>query len=144
VTNERERVVTLDVRPVLAAGEEPLTMILEVAAGVSDGGTLELTAPFEPVPLYRLLSPLGFGYRTAVRAPDEVVVQFQRLGITPQALVGDVHTRHPETGAVLAAMGVDLCCGAGQSLESVAQAHGVELPVLLGRLQQAVMDVPPS
>jgi len=133
-------VVSLDVRPVLAAGEEPFDLIMKTAAEVPLGGTLELTAPFEPVPLYRALSRLGFGHRTETRADDEVVVRFRQLGITPASPVSDVHARHPASAPVLAALGVDLCCGGSKPLEVAAQAHGVEPAALLANLQQAVMD----
>jgi hypothetical protein len=48
-------VVTLDVRPLLAAGEEPFDVIMAAVAALPPDGILELTAPFEPVPLYAVL-----------------------------------------------------------------------------------------
>ena len=114
-------------------------MIMEAAAGVPDAGALELTAPFEPVPLYAVLSRQGFGHVTAALPAGDVQVRFVRTGITPAATVGAVHERYPDTAATFAAHGIDLCCGGGKTLEFVSQAHGVELARLLAELQQAVV-----
>jgi hypothetical protein len=140
MTQDAQPIVSLDVRPNLAAGEEPFDLIMQTAATVPPDGSLELTAPFEPVPLYRALSRLGFGYRTETRADDEVVVRFRQLGITGASLVADVHERHPGTAPVLADLGVDLCCGGGKPLDVVARAHGLEPAALLTSLQRAAMN----
>ena len=139
VPNARPGRSTLDVRPMLAAGGEPLDTILEAAAAVPHGGELEVIAPFEPVPLYRVLSRQGFGHRTESRGPAEWVVRFRRTAVTPAATVSGVHESHPATAGVLAAHGVDLCCGGGKTLEFVAAAHRVDLDRLLAELQDAAL-----
>jgi len=128
----------LDVRPILATGEEPLELILETAAGVSEGKVLEVTAPFEPVPLYAALGARGFAHTTEMRAPDEFVVRFIQTGITGESTVSDVHDRHPAAAPILAEHGLDLCCGGGHTLEFAAQAHGLEPEELVAALQAAV------
>lgn len=50
----------LDVRPALAAGEDPLSLIMEAADGVEFGGALVVDAPFNPSPLRRILAARGF------------------------------------------------------------------------------------
>lgn len=50
----------LDVRPLLAAGEDPLSAILEAADRVEFGGSLVVDAPFNPSPLRRVLAARGF------------------------------------------------------------------------------------
>ena len=50
----------LDVRAMLAAGEDPLTAIMEAADGVEFGGFLVVDAPFNPSPLRRILAARGF------------------------------------------------------------------------------------
>jgi hypothetical protein len=50
----------LDVRPLLAGGEDPLGAILEAADGVGFGGFLVIDAPFNPSPLRRILAARGF------------------------------------------------------------------------------------
>ena len=54
--------VVLDVRPTLAAGEEPFDTIMETVASLAPGQALVLLAPFEPVPLEGVLSSQGFEY----------------------------------------------------------------------------------
>lgn len=53
-------VAPLDVRPLLAAGEDPLRAILEAADRVEFGGALVIDAPFNPSPLRRVLAVRGF------------------------------------------------------------------------------------
>lgn len=131
--------VALDVRPALARGEEPFTMIMEAAQQVPAGDALELTAPFEPVPLYAVLARQGFGHLTTPQPAGDFTVRFVRTAITPAATVGDVHERYADTASVFAAHGIDLCCGGGKTLEFAAKAHGVDLGRLLAELQQAAV-----
>jgi uncharacterized protein (DUF2249 family) len=140
VTSDVDAATTaLDVRPILATGEEPLELILETAVGISEGDVLEITAPFEPVPLYAVLGARGFAHLTEMRTPDEFVVRFTQTGITGESTVADVYDRHPTAAPVLAEHGLDLCCGGGHTLEFAAQAHGLEPEGLVAALQAAVV-----
>jgi uncharacterized protein (DUF2249 family) len=49
-----------DVRPVIAAGGDPRASVLMLADRVPPGGALVLVAPFNPLPLRRLLAERGF------------------------------------------------------------------------------------
>ncbi|MCR6631074.1 MAG: DUF2249 domain-containing protein [Magnetospirillum sp.] len=53
-------VAPLDVRPLLAAGEDPLMALMEAADRVEFGGILVVDAPFNPSPLRRILAARGF------------------------------------------------------------------------------------
>lgn len=53
--------VVLDVRPMLAQGEEPFELIMGTVADLGDRSLL-LIAPFEPTPLLGVLSSQGFAY----------------------------------------------------------------------------------
>ena len=57
---EEPDAVRLDVRPMIAAGQEPFSAIMAAAARVEEGGTLLLEAPFDPAPLRRVLAGKGF------------------------------------------------------------------------------------
>ncbi|HTH15942.1 MAG TPA: DUF2249 domain-containing protein [Magnetospirillum sp.] len=50
----------VDVRPMLAAGEDPLSAIMEASDAVEFGGVLVVDAPFNPSPLRRILAARGF------------------------------------------------------------------------------------
>ena len=131
---------TLDVRPMLAMGREPFDAIMSAADDIRIGGSLELTAPFEPVPLYEVMTRRGFSRATDMRTEAEFVVRFTLTGITLESTVSEVHERFPSTAPVIAAAGLDMCCGGGHTLEFAAQAHGLEPLRLLEDLQQAALD----
>ncbi len=137
MTQQTVDVTALDVRPMLAAGQEPFDRIMEAARSVSAGKVLELTAPFDPVPLYTVLGRLGFTHATEARPDGSFLVRFTQTGITPHLTVGEVVERVPATGTVFARHGIDVCCGGNKTLEFAARAHGVELPVLLAELREA-------
>lgn len=128
-------VLQLDVRPMLADGGEPFDLIVSTAGRLPAGGTLELTAPFEPVPLYPVMRRRGFVRAAEARGPAEWVVRFRDSGITPTGTLSEIVTRVPATAAVFARYGLDLCCGGGKTLAFAAQAHGVNLDALLEALQ---------
>ena len=52
--------VPVDVRPILAGGEDPFAVIMEEASSVAMGGFLVIDAPFNPSPLRRILAGRGF------------------------------------------------------------------------------------
>lgn len=51
---------TLDVRPIIEAGEHPKDLVLAKAEKLSPGECMELISPFPPVPLINLLENKGF------------------------------------------------------------------------------------
>lgn len=55
-----EQLVELDVRPIIAAGNDPLNLILEKAKNISPGQILKIVNTFAPVPLIPLLEKKGF------------------------------------------------------------------------------------
>ncbi|HZC05386.1 MAG TPA: DUF2249 domain-containing protein [Ktedonobacterales bacterium] len=68
----------LDVRPTLAAGDEPFEQIMLAAAATPAGEALVIIAPFEPAPLYGALGAQGFAHETRQMAADEWIVRFTR------------------------------------------------------------------
>ncbi|MCL4445539.1 MAG: DUF2249 domain-containing protein [Actinobacteria bacterium] len=52
----------VDVRPAIAAGEEPFETIMAAIDSLEPSEDLVVVAPFEPVPLEALLSSQGFSY----------------------------------------------------------------------------------
>jgi hypothetical protein len=70
------KVVELDVRPVLANGEDPLKLILKMCKELDDGECLKVINSFEPLPLIKLLNKHGYQSRTERSAPDIVYTWF--------------------------------------------------------------------
>jgi uncharacterized protein (DUF2249 family) len=56
------KVITVDVRPDIYYGHEPFPRIMRAVAKLEPGEKLLLLAPFEPVPLYRMMGARGFSY----------------------------------------------------------------------------------
>ena len=55
-----EILLSLDLRPILASGTDPLTWVVQDAGRLPSGGRMELLAPFNPLPLRRVLGQMGF------------------------------------------------------------------------------------
>ncbi len=69
---------TLDVRPILARGEEPFDTIMQTLATLEPGESLELFAPFEPVPLFSVLGAQGFQHDAEPLENGDYRVVFQK------------------------------------------------------------------
>jgi len=52
--------VVIDVRPILAGGRDPFEEVMALAKPIPAGGGLVIHAPFNPLPLRRVLGQLGF------------------------------------------------------------------------------------
>jgi hypothetical protein len=59
----RPKFQSLDVRPLLARGEDPCALVRERAAALPPGAGLAVTAPFLPSPLVEKLGSEGFRSR---------------------------------------------------------------------------------
>lgn len=70
--------VKLDVREDLRQGRAPFGKIMAAMGALARGDRLEVTAPFEPVPLYRVLGRLGFQHQTVQVSDDCWQVTFYR------------------------------------------------------------------
>ncbi len=57
----------LDVRPILARGEDPFHVIRQAVDGLGEGEAVELIVHFEPRPLYTVLGARGFAHHSEER-----------------------------------------------------------------------------
>ncbi|MEO5907625.1 MAG: DUF2249 domain-containing protein, partial [Ginsengibacter sp.] len=57
---KQEQIVDFDVRPIIDAGEDPLTSIVDKVKKIPKGGALKIINSFEPTPLISLLKKQGF------------------------------------------------------------------------------------
>lgn len=76
---------TLDVRPILANGDEPFVTILETAYPIPVSQSFLLIAPFETVPLYAVLEARGFSHQTEKISDAEWHMLFTRVAPDPNA-----------------------------------------------------------
>lgn len=57
---KKEQIVELDVRPVIASGKDPLSIIVQKVKTIQPGQVLKIINSFEPTPLMALLEKQGF------------------------------------------------------------------------------------
>jgi uncharacterized protein (DUF2249 family) len=128
--------VHLDVREDIRGGREPFARIMAAVDALGPDGVLVLRAPFEPVPLYRVLDRRGFAHWTEEHAADDWVVWFYREPAT---------TGSPG--------GVPSCAEAAGSTERAPAAadrtiqldvRGLEPPLPMLRVLEAIETLAPG
>ncbi len=65
---KKDKIVTLDVRPILETGTDPYHAIMDTLKTMSDNETLLIVNTFEPVPLLNKLKSKGYNYE--IERPD--------------------------------------------------------------------------
>lgn len=73
-----EKVVELDVRPILRDGGEPFSLIMKTIETVPAGGVFRLRATFKPVPLFGVLKMKGWDHWIVSGAGDDWQIWFYR------------------------------------------------------------------
>ena len=71
--------ITLDARPILAAGEHPLARVMEETKGLGKGEIYEMITPFTPVPLIEKVKAMGFESFSMEENPSEIHTYFQKI-----------------------------------------------------------------
>jgi uncharacterized protein (DUF2249 family) len=123
--------ITLDVREDIRLGREPFLKIIAAADELGPGQSLRLLAPFEPVPLYRVLGQQGFTHAGSAKTDGTWEILF-----TKPAARGAPLESNP---AVAAAAGVESTC-AGTAVTEV-DARGLEPPQPMVRILEAVASL---
>jgi uncharacterized protein (DUF2249 family) len=121
--------VRLDVREDIRAGREPFARIMATVDGLPADGLLILRAPFEPVPLYRVLGRRGFAHWTERLAADDWSVRFYRATEEAEAAPG---AAGPEK----------LPAAAGDTVR--VDVRGLEPPLPMVRVLEAVETLAPG
>jgi len=67
-----------DVREDLRNGQEPFSKIMLVVSTLAPDDVLELIAPFQPAPLYKVLAKQGLAYTAEQLGDGDWKVTFQR------------------------------------------------------------------
>ncbi|HRQ52319.1 MAG TPA: DUF2249 domain-containing protein, partial [Agriterribacter sp.] len=74
----KEQVIELDVRPVIASGKDPLSIIVQKVKTIQPGQVLKIINTFEPTPLMALLEKQGFVSCADTIEPDWVETYFYK------------------------------------------------------------------
>ncbi|HYK56545.1 MAG TPA: DUF2249 domain-containing protein [Flavisolibacter sp.] len=74
----KEQLVDLDVRPVLAAGNDPLNIIMQKVKTIERGQVLRIINTFEPTPLIQMLEKKGFETYVDVINTDHIETYFHK------------------------------------------------------------------
>lgn len=69
----------LDVRPLCVQKRPPMPAILSAVAELAPGQALQLSVPFEPVPLYEFLRARGFTHDSREVEPGLWIVLFSPI-----------------------------------------------------------------
>ena len=85
-----EQITDFDVRPIMDAGKDPLTLIVNKVKSIPKGGVLKIINSFEPTPLISLLKKQGF--ESFVDTIDNQLVEtyFYKTGNAPVAINEEV------------------------------------------------------
>jgi uncharacterized protein (DUF2249 family) len=82
------KTITVDVRDDIRSGREPFSKIMNAAAAMQAGESLLVIAPFEPVPLFRVLEKQGFFHTGHATTSGDWEILFTRQpGATPAVAV---------------------------------------------------------
>jgi len=125
-----KNIVTLDVRADIRAGRQPCSAIMEAVAGLKDGESLRLLAPFEPQPLYQVLGQQGLAHSSRSIGDGDWEVLFFRDAEQARA---QMHTAPPsdEHGC---------SCHAPEEIE--VDVRGLEPPQPMTRVLEALEGLP--
>jgi uncharacterized protein (DUF2249 family) len=123
-----DKVVTLDVREELHGGRDPFERIMQTVGRLDADEGLLLIAPFEPVPLVRLLARQGFSARAS------------RLGHTDWQVLFRRRVRPATPPETVEAPAPDPAHATGDVIE--VDARGLEPPQPLVTILEALATLP--
>lgn len=81
--------IDVDVRPVLKAGGEPFSQIMQAVDALEPGQGIRLFAPFKPIPLFGVMASKGFSHDALELGDGEWQIEFSPLpDVTGETLAG--------------------------------------------------------
>lgn len=101
-----DAIVEVDARPLLEAGKEPFSLIMEGVQRTPNPGALRLRATFRPAPLFAVLGSQGFAHWVEHGEGADWIVWFYRTAGASQP--GGSPERTPRFDAELAALQKDV------------------------------------
>lgn len=75
----------IDIRSLLARGEDPFSAVMSAAGDLAPGQALRLVAPFRPAPLLNVMANRGFAATDRQVSDGSWEVTFTQLGEAPEA-----------------------------------------------------------
>lgn len=92
--------VEFDIRPVLDKNEDPFNSIMAILTKLSNSNILEITSPFEPIPLIRIVEKKG--YETLTIETNNLYKLYIKKSKTTQVIVHDeIYNDPSETRTLL-------------------------------------------
>jgi uncharacterized protein (DUF2249 family) len=125
------KIVTVDVREDLNRGREPFAKIMQAVERLKKKQGLRLIAPFEPVPLFPIMSGKGFSHRSKAMPEGDWEILYTRE--PDEKLI-------PATAAPSRAKAENCPCGCGRNLIEV-DARGLEPPQPLVKILEALAQI---
>jgi uncharacterized protein (DUF2249 family) len=125
-----DSIVRLDVREDLRDGRHPFERIMEAVGGLRKEQALLLIAPFEPVPLYRMLGRQGFTHASREISADHWEVMFFPAGVSTDASFSREEAQ-------------EVACTCGQAVMEV-DARGLEPPQPMVVILEAAAGLAPG
>ena len=122
------QIITLDVRDDIRNGREPFSKIMAAAAKITPGEKLRILAPFEPVPLFRVLENQGFSHTAEPTANGDWEALFTRID--------RAETKDDQP------MPSDRAISEGAPVE--IDARGLEPPQPMVKILEALTSLPPG
>jgi uncharacterized protein (DUF2249 family) len=123
------KVVTIDVRPDIESGHEPFNRIMRAVSSLTPGQKLLLLAPFEPVPLYRVMVSQGFSHVGEQAPSGHWEILFER--------------DEANVPATITAVAPDDCPGLRKKPCCIEiDARGLEPPMPMVRILEAIETLP--
>jgi uncharacterized protein (DUF2249 family) len=125
------KTVTVDVRDDIRSGREPFSKIMNAAAALQTNECLLVIAPFEPVPLFRVMEKQGFVHTGQTTTSGDWEILFTR------------QTTKGRAGSPLPAGGLPMSGASPASAQIVeVDARGLEPPQPMVKILEALVALP--
>ncbi len=125
----KNKTVTVDVREDIRNGREPFSKIMNATGALRADEQLLLIAPFEPVPLFRVLEKQGFRHTVQSNKPGDWEVLFIRQSDAP-----------PAQPALVTTCGGASAPGSSEIVE--VDARGLEPPQPMVKILESLAALP--
>jgi len=130
---KKEQLIELDVRPVIASGNDPLNLIMEKVKRILPGQVLKIINTFEPTPLVLMLEKKGFETYVDKISDNLIETYFHKTGKNNPA---DTKTEQPETNDW-----DEVLQGFGDHIQEIEVRH-LEMPQPMLAILAALDELP--